>query len=77
MCHYKRVVAVRTAEKHTVAIRVVQSLSKIAMYEHRCLKNIKKLYKSAGIRDDKKRHKAIIEASMVSTPKGFTENSIM
>ena len=47
------------------------------MCEHRCLENIKKLYKTAGKCDDQQQHKAIIEAAMVSTPEGFTYNSLM
>ena len=35
-------------ENHMVAIGVDQSLSNSAMYKHRCLENIKKLYKSVG-----------------------------
>ena len=38
------------------------------MYEHRCLGNIKNLYKSAGQFDDQQQYKVIIEAAMVSTP---------
>ena len=45
------------------------------MYGHRCLENIKKLYKSAGKCDDQQQYKGIIESEMVSTPKGFTDNS--
>ena len=35
-------------EKHTVTIGFDQSLSNIAIYEHICLENINKLYKSNG-----------------------------
>ena len=35
-----------------ITIGVYQSLSKIALYEHRCLENINKLYKYAGRCDD-------------------------
>ena len=47
------------------------------MCEHRCLENIKKLYKTAGKCDDQQQHKAIIEAAMVSTPEGCTSNNLM
>ena len=47
------------------------------MCEHRCLEKIKKLYKTAGKCDDQQQYKAIIEAEMVSTPEGFTDNSLM
>ena len=43
------------------------------MYEHTCLENVNKLYKTTGKCDDKKQYKAIFEASLVSTPEGFTE----
>ena len=33
----------------------------------------KKLYKSAGKRDDQQQYKAILEAAMVYTPEEFTE----
>ena len=57
------------------AIGVDQSLSNSAMYEHRCLVNIRKLYKSAGKCDDQKQYKVIIESSMVSNTEVFTDNS--
>ena len=40
-----------------VAIGVDQSLSNSSMYEHICLENIKKLYKSAGKCDDQQKRK--------------------
>ena len=45
------------------------------MFEHICLKKIKKLCKSAGNCDNKQQHRAILEAAMVSNPEGFTDNS--
>ena len=57
-----------------VDIGVEQSLSNCVKYEHRCLENIKKLYKTEGKCDDKQQYKAIIEAEMVSTPEGSTKN---
>ena len=42
MCHYKRVVAVRTTEKHMAGIGVYHYLSNSEMYEHRCLEDIKR-----------------------------------
>ena len=38
---------------------------------------IKKLYKTAGKCDDQQQYKDIIEAEMVSTPEGGTDNSLM
>ena len=49
-----------------------QSLSNSVMCEHRCMENIKKLYKSAVNFDYQKQYKAIIEAATVSTPEGFS-----
>ena len=60
-----------------VPIVVKQSLSRSAMYEHRCLEKIKKLYKYSGKCDDQQQYKFIFEAAMVSTPRGFTDNSLM
>ena len=60
-----------------VHIGVYQSLSNIAMYEHRCLENIKKLYKSGGKFDDQQQYRDITESAMVSTSEVFTDNSPM
>ena len=47
------------------------------MYKHRCLENIKKLFKSSGKCNDQQQYKAIIESLMVSTPEGFTDKILM
>ena len=60
-----------------VIIDADRSLSNIALYEHRCLENIKKLYKLSEKCDDKQKYKSMIEANMVSTPEEFNENSPM
>ena len=60
-----------------VIIGVYQSLSNNAFYIHRCLENIKKLYKLAGKCDYKHHYKANIEDATVSTREGFSENSPM
>ena len=62
-------------KKKMVIIGVDQYLSTSDLYEHQCLENIKKLYKSAGKCDDKHQYKSILEAGMVSTTEGLTENS--
>ena len=54
-----------------VIIGMYKLLSNSDLYEHRCLENIKKLYKSAGKCDDQHQSKSIIEAAMVSTPEGL------
>ena len=64
-------------KQHIVTIGVYQLLSNSAIYEHRCLENIKKLYKYYGKCDDKKQYKAIIEAEMVSNNEAFTDNNPM
>ena len=60
---------------HVQTIGVDQSLSNNALYEHKCLENIKKLYKHFGKCDDQQQFKDIIEADMFYTPEGFTNNS--
>ena len=58
---------------HTIDIHPL--LSKNAIYEHKCLENIRRLYKQAGKYDNQQQFKDIIEAAMVYTPEGFTKNS--
>ena len=60
---------------HINTIGIDQSLSNNSIFEHRCLQNIKKLYKHAGKFDDQIRFKYIIEAAMVFTPEVFTNNN--
>ena len=50
-------------------------MSDSSLFEIRCLKNIKKLYQHAGKYDDQQPFKDTLEAAMVSTPEGFTDNS--
>ena len=54
-----------------------QLLSNSDYYEHRCLENTKKLYKTAGKCDYEQQNKVMIEVEMVSTPEGCTNNSPM
>ena len=75
MCYSYRVMHSEQLKHHMVSIGVYQSLSNSALYEHICLENIKKLYKSSGKCDDQQQYKAILEASMVSTTDLFTGNS--
>ena len=60
---------------HVQTIGIHPSLSNNAIYEHKCLENIKKLYKQTGKCEDQQQFKDILEANMVSTTKGFTYNS--
>ena len=55
-------------------IGIDQSLSKNAIYEHKCIENIKNVYKQAGKCDDQKKFKDILEADMFSNPEGFTND---
>ena len=57
-----------------VTIGIDQTLSSSAMYEHKCLENIKKLYRSSVKCDNHHYYKAMIETEMVFTPDIFTEN---
>ena len=60
---------------HVQTIGIHPSLSNNAIYKHKYLENIKNLYEKAGKCDDQKQLKYILEAAMVSTPEGFTNNS--
>ena len=60
-----------------VKIRIDQSLSNSSLYQHRFLENIKNLYKSAGKCYNHQQCKAILEAAVVSTTVGLTENCLL
>ena len=51
---------------HVQTIGIEPSLSNNAIHEHKCLGNIKTLYKQAGKCDDQQKFKDILEADMVS-----------
>ena len=53
---------------HVHTISIDPSLSNNAIYEHKCIENIKKLYKQAGKCDGQKQLRDILEAAMVYTP---------
>ena len=57
---------------HVHTIGIDQSLSNNAIYEHKCLENIKNIYKQAGKCDKQQQFKDILEAAIVSTTKVFT-----
>ena len=59
---------------HVQTIGIHPSLSNNAVYEHKCLENIKKLYKQAGKCDYQQQFKYILEAAMVYNPEVFTDN---
>ena len=48
-------------QQYMVIITIDQLLSISALYEHRCLKNIKKLYKSYGKCNDQQHYKSILK----------------
>ena len=56
-------------------IGIDPSFSNNTIYEHKCLDKTKKLSKQAGKCDDQQQFRDILEAAMVSTPEGFTNNS--
>ena len=44
-------------------------------FEHRCMNNIKNIYQHAGKCDDQQNLKYIIDAAILYTPEGVTDNS--
>ena len=60
-----------------VTIGVDQFLSNSAIYEHRCLENIKKLYKSSDKFYDQQQYKFILEEAMVLNTEGLMDSSLM
>ena len=62
---------------HVHNIGIEKSLRKNSLYEHRCLKIIKKLYKQAGKCDDQQQFKDILEADVVYTIERLTYDSLI
>ena len=60
---------------HVQTIGIDPYVSNNAAYEHKCLENIKNLYKQAGNCDDQQQFKDILESVLVSTPEIFIDNS--
>ena len=56
-------------------IGIDQSSFAGSSFEHRCMKNIKKIYQHAGKCDDQQNINNIIDAAILSTPEGVTDNS--
>ena len=44
-------------------------------FEHRCMNNIKNIYRRAGKYDDQQNLKYILDAAILSTPEELTYNS--
>ena len=61
---------------HVKTIGIDQSLRNSALFEHKCIKKINKLYKHAGKYDNQQQFKDMLEFAMVSTPEGFTNNRL-
>ena len=62
-------------EDYMKTIGIDRSLFTRSSIEHICMNKIKKIYKHAGKCDDQQKCKLIIEAALLSTPEGFTDNS--
>ena len=71
----KGILQSRILKDHVHTIGIDQSLSNDVIYGHKCLENLKKLYKKSGKCDDQQQIKDILEAAMVYTPEGITKNS--
>ena len=56
-------------------IGIDQSSFTRSSFEHRCMKNTKKIYQHAGKCGDQQNLKDILEDTILSTPEGFTYNS--
>ena len=56
-------------------ICIDQSSFSRSSFEHRCMNNIKNVYQHAGKCDDQQNLKDIIDAAVLSTPEGVTDNS--
>ena len=62
-------------EDHMETIGIYQSSFARSSFEHRCMNNIKKIYEHAGKCDDQQNLKDIIDAAILSTTEGVTDNS--
>ena len=62
-------------ENHTKSIGMEQSSFTRSSFEHICMNNIKKIYQHAGKCDDQQNLKDILDAAIISTPEGVTDNS--
>ena len=62
-------------EDHMKTIGIDQSSFARSSFEHRCMNNTKNIYQHAGKCDDQQNLKDIIDAAILSTPEGVTDNS--
>ena len=56
-------------------IGIDQSLFTMSSFEQKCLNNIQKIYQHAGKCDNQENLKDILDATIVSTPEGVTDNT--
>ena len=56
-------------------IGIDQSLCNRSYFEHKLLNNIRKIYQHADNCDDQQNLKDFLDANMVYTPEGFTDDS--
>ena len=61
-------------EDHMKTIGIDQSSFARSSFEHRSLNNIKRIYQHTGNFDDQQNLKDILEAAILSTPEGVTDN---
>ena len=62
-------------DDHMKTFGIDQSSFTRSSFEHRCMNNIKNVYQHAGKCDDQQNLKDIIDAAILSTPEGVTDNS--
>ena len=62
-------------EDHMKTIGMDQSSFTRFYFGHRCMNNIKKIYQHSGKYNDQPNLKDIIDAAIISTPEGVTDNS--
>ena len=62
-------------EDHMKTIVIYQSSFTRSYLEHRCMDNTKNIYQHAGKCDDQQNLKYIIDAAILSSPEGVTDNS--
>ena len=63
-------------EDHMKTIGIEQQLFKFSSSEHKCMNNIKYIYQHAGKCDDQQNLQDILDAAMILTLEGFTNNSL-
>ena len=62
-------------EDHMKTIGIEKFSFARSSFDHRCMNNIKKIYQHAGKCDHQNNLKDIIDAAILSTPEGVTDNS--